>query len=94
MHLFVKEDHAKPMFFSSSEELEACGNEIHYIRHCPIIFLPFIHLQVSATYNICLLWLEGGTTSSLGETFFCNSVEKNPCRVVHCIRNYKKVFGI
>lgn len=85
-----KEAYAKPMFFS--EKLEACGNEIHYIHHCPIIFLPFIHLQISAIYNVCF-WLEIETTSSLGE-IFCNSVENNTHRkVVCCIRKDKKGLG-
>lgn len=93
MHLFVKEAYAKPMFFPSSEELEACGNEIHYTHHCPIIFVPFIHLQICATCNICL-WLERETTSSLSDIFH-NSVENNTQRkVVCCIRkDDKSVWG-
>lgn len=85
MHLFVKEAYAKPLFFSSLEELEACGNEIHCTHHCPIIFIPFIHLQIFAVCNICL-WLEREITSSLS-LIFCNSSENSTCRkVVCCVR--------
>lgn len=56
MHLFVKEDHAKLVFFSSLGELQTCENEIHC--HSPIIFFPFIHLQIPATVSAFFSWKE------------------------------------